>query len=418
MKLLTKINNLAREYPPQFWTLTGASFIDSLGGTILFPFFALYITQRFGIGMTQAGILLAIFSFTGLIGGLAGGALADRLGSKIMIMAGLLLSAGSSLVMGFINELYVFYIVAAVVGLLADIGRPAREAMIADLLPEEKRGDGFGIFRVMHNLAWVIGPSIGGFLASRSYLNLFITDAVMSSITALVILRFIKDTKPSGSSSTEGGRHEGLAETFAGYSKVLKNSLFVSFLLISLLMLLVYQQLYSTFSVFLRDCRGFSEGTFGLMMSMNAVVVVVFQLIVSRIVSRHNPFLMLALGTLFYLIGYTSFGFIYGLYFFFGAVLFITVGEMIMVPVQMSIVAKLAPEDMRGRYMAASGFSWSIASMAGPWAAGLIMDNYDPNLVWKICGIFSLLAVAGFFLLFLRTRKMKDFQKAAEQPVE
>lgn len=280
--------------------------------------------------MTQAGILLAVFSFTGLIGGLAGGAFADRLGRKIMIIAGLLLSAGSSLVMGFINELYVFYIVAAVVGLLADIGRPAREAMIADLLPEEKRGDGFGIFRVMHNLAWVIGPSIGGFLAARSYLNLFITDAVMSSITALVILRFIKDTKPTAASPAEAVKHKGLAETFAGYSKVLKN----------------------------------------------------------------------------------------GLYFFFGAVRLITVGEMIMIPVQMSIVAKLAPENMRGRYMAASGFSWSIATMAGPWAAGLVMDNHDPNLVWKLCGILSTSAVAGFFILFFKTRKNQDFQRSNAQVEE
>ena len=411
MKIIKKMRNTAAEYPGQFWMLTASSFIDSLGGTILFPFFALYITQRFGIGMTQAGVLLAIFSFTGLLGGLAGGALADRLGRKIMIIAGLLLSAGSSLVMGFINDLYVFYLVAAAVGLLSDIGRPAREAMIADLLPEEKRAEGFGVFRVVHNLAWVIGPSIGGFLAARSYLNLFITDAVMSSITALLILRFIKDTKPLSSEDTE---HESLGETFSGYRKVLRNKLFIAFLLISLLMLLVYQQLYSTLSVFLRDYRGFSESSFGLMMSINAAIVVIFQFMVSRVVGRHNPFLMLAAGTVFYLFGYTAFGFIYGFYYFLGAVILITIGEMIMVPVQMSIVAKLAPDNMRGRYMAASGFSWSLASMAGPWAAGMVMDNYDPNLVWKICGVLSLMAVAGFFILFLRSRKMKEFKTNAE----
>ena len=86
-----------------------ASFIDSLGKTILFPFFTLYITRRFGIGMAQAGILLGIFSVSGMFGGLLGGALADKAGRKVMILAGLLLSAGSSLFMGFISDLKFFY---------------------------------------------------------------------------------------------------------------------------------------------------------------------------------------------------------------------------------------------------------------------------------------------------------------------
>ena len=402
---------MLREYPRQFWILVGSSFIDSLGSTILFPFFTLYITKRFGIGMAQAGVLLAIFSLSGMIGSLIGGALADKIGRKIMIILGLLLSAGSSLVMGFINKLQVFYFIAVVVGLLADIGRPARQAMIADILPEEQRAEGFGMFRVVHNLAWVIGPSIGGFLAARSYMYLFVTDAVMSSITVLVVFRFILDTKPESSDEHET---KSFSETLAGYKVVLKNGVFVAFILVSMLMLLVYQQLYSTFSVFLRDYRGIPESGFGMMMSINAAIVVICQFWISRLVGKRNPFLMLAFGTVFYLFGYTAFGFVYGFYFFLGAVVLITIGEMIMIPVQMSIVAKLSPEDMRGRYMAASGFSWSVAAMVGPWAAGMIMDNYDPNLVWKICGIIAFLAVAGFMFLYLKSRKMAEFTEKSE----
>ena len=395
-----------REYPRQFWILVGSSFIDSLGRTILFPFFTLYITKHFGIGMAAAGILLGIFSLSDMFGSLIGGALADKLGRKIMIILGLLLSATSSLVMGFIDSLTVFYFIAVAVGLLSDLGRPASQAMIADILPEDKRAGGFGLSRVVHNLAWVIGPSIGGFLAAKSYLYLFITDAVMSSITALIILRFIMDTTPQ---TPEGQKAQSMAESLSGYKEVLKNGLFTAFILISLLMLLVYQQLYSTFSVFLRDYRGIPESGYGLMMSANACLVVIFQFWVSRITERHNPFLMIAVGTVFYFFGYTAFGFIYGFYYFLGAVVLITIGEMIMIPVQMSIVAKLSPEHMRGRYMAASGFSWSVASMVGPWAAGLIMDNHDPDLVWVICGIISCLAIAGFMILFLKTRKNNSF---------
>ncbi len=403
--MLKNFKETIREYPPKFWLLAGSSFIDGLGRTILFPFFTLYITSKFNVGMTQAGVLLAIFSVTGMVGSVIGGALADKIGRKVMIITGLILSAFSSLSMGLINNLSVFYVTAAFVGLLSNIAFPAQQAMIADLLPEEKRAEGFGVFRVIHNLAWVIGPSIGGFLAARSYMSLFIIDAVLSTITALVILRFIAETKPQ-KTDTE---NTGFLETMAGYLKVMRNTLFIAFLGVSILMMLVYQQLYSTLSVYLRDVHQFSESSYGFLMSLNAFLVVLFQFWVTRKIRNRNPFLMMAAGTIFYLVGYTAFGFVHHYGLFMAAAVAITIGEMIALPVQQALVARISPEDMRGRYMAVSGFSFAIPSMAGPWAAGLIMDNYNPDYVWYICGVISVLAIFGFIILYLYTRNKGIF---------
>ena len=49
---------------------------------MLYPFFALYLTQKFDIGMSTVGILFAIFSVSGMVGSALGGALADRMGRK------------------------------------------------------------------------------------------------------------------------------------------------------------------------------------------------------------------------------------------------------------------------------------------------------------------------------------------------
>ncbi len=70
------------EFPQRFWMVVGVSFIDRVGGTMLFPFFALYITQKFNVGMTEAGIVLGIFSIFGLVGEVIGGALTDRFGRR------------------------------------------------------------------------------------------------------------------------------------------------------------------------------------------------------------------------------------------------------------------------------------------------------------------------------------------------
>jgi MFS family permease len=172
------------EFPRRFWIVVAVSFIDTVGRTLIFPFFALYITERFAVGMTQAGIVLGLFSIFGLIGGMVGGGLTDRFGRRRLIIFGLVFSALSTLSLGFVSEFAALVPLAVVVGLLSEVAGPAHQAMIADILPEEKRQEGFGILRVAANMSWIVGPMIGGFVASRSYLALFITDAVISCTVA------------------------------------------------------------------------------------------------------------------------------------------------------------------------------------------------------------------------------------------
>lgn len=382
--------------------LVGASFIDRLGATLIFPFFSLYITERFGVGMTQAGILFAIFSIAGMVGSMIGGGLTDKFGRRMLVLFGLVISALSSVSMGLVDNLAAFYFLAGFVGLLSDVAGPAYQAMVADMLEEDQRAEGFGILRVSANLAWVFGPMIGGFLASQSYLLLFILDAISSIITAIIVYRMIPETKPEG---TEETRQETIMETMGGYLRVGRDRLFLSFVLISILVGVVYLQLYSTLSVFLRDVHGVQVDAFGPLFSVNALTVVVFQFWVTRRVKRYAPMLMMALGTAFYLVGFTAYGFVSTYPLFVVAMLIITIGEMISVPISQALATRFAPEDMRGRYMAFFGLSWAIPSTFAAWGAGLIMDNYDPRWVWYLSSIIAAIGVAGFIALHLRTQE-------------
>ena len=190
----------------------------------------------------------------------------------------------------------------------------------------------------------------------------------------------------------------------AGYRQVMADRLYMAFLIVSMLMLIVYQQMYNTLSVYLRDVHGVSPQGYGLMLSLDAATVVVFQFWVTRKTRPYAPMLMMMVGTLFYLVGFTMYGFVSAYWLFIVAILLITIGEMVVMPVGQALVARFAPEDMRGRYMAMFGLSWTVPSAVGPWAAGLIMDNYDPNWVWYAAGIISAIAAAGFYLLHVRTR--------------
>ena len=410
--MFTKINRIYQEFPRKFWIVVLVSFIDSLGSHLLFPFFSLYITQKFGIGMTQAGIILGIWSAFGLIGSMVGGALTDRFGRRGLILFGLVFSALSSLSLGLVNSLAVLYPLAIVIGFLSNIDGPAYDAMLADLLPEKQRSEGFGILHVANNLAWVIGPAVGGLVAARSFFMLFVIDSLLSCIIAVVFYKLITETKPPLPAEKS---HATLWQTAGGYRLVLRDLAFMAFLVASLLMLMVYTQMQNSLPVYLRNVHGFSTAAYGFMLTSSAVLVVLFQFWVTRISRGRPPFVMMALGTALYAIGFGMFGFVSAYPLFILAVLIITCGEMLVVPTSQALAASFAPPDMRGRYMAVYGLSAAIPTTLGPGLAGLILDNYNPNLLWYVGGLLCIVSTLGFLALHRRLGAQKRFAARARQ---
>jgi MFS family permease len=394
--MLNRIQDIYHEFPRRFWVIVAVSFIDRIGHTILWPFFSLYITQKFNVGMTQAGIVLGTFSAFGMIGSMIGGGLTDKFGRKSIILGGLIFSALSTLLLGSASEYSMLIPLAVVIGLLSRVSGPAHQAMIADILPDDKRQEGFGIMRVVGNMSWIIGPIIGGFVANRSYFMLFVLDAVISCLVAILIFIKIPETKPESSQEPES-----MLQTFTGYGLVIQDTAYVAFLLVSMLMLIVYQQMYNSLSVFLRDTHGMEPQVFGVLMIASPVVVILFQFSTTRLIKDRPAFLMMALGTFFYLIGFGMFGFVATTWLFAIALVIITIGEMIVMPISSALAANFAPEEMRGRYMAVFGLSWGIPSIIGPSAAGLILDNFNPFLLWYVAAAISAVAIGGFYLLHL-----------------
>ena len=385
-----------REYPHDFWMMIVVNFIDRLGGSLLFPFFALYITKKFNVGMTEVGVLFAIFFISGFIGSFPGGALTDRFGRKGIIIFSLIATSFSTLLMGFVNEFQFFLTVAFISGIFTDVGGPAYEAVFMDMLPEEKRASGFGIRRVAFNLAVVIGPMIGGFVAARSYLALFVIDAVVSGIVALMVFLLIPETKPA---PAEGKIQESTIQTFKGYLRVLKDGKFMAFTFVCLLTWLVYMNMNTTMGVFLRDQHGIPESGYGSLISINAAMVVLLQFPITRRIEKNPPMLMMALGAFFIAIGLLLYGFFSTFWLFSIAMAILTVGEMVTVPIANAVVANFSPEEMRGRYNFIYGNSWGISFAVGPYLAGIVMDHYDPNWLWYACGIIGMAAVLGFLTL-------------------
>jgi len=362
--------------------------------------------------MTTAGIILGLFSIFGLIGSMVGGALTDKFGRRRLILFGLVFSALSTLSLGLVDTLAALYPLSIFVGLLSHLAMPAHQAMIADLLPEEKRSEGFGILRVVANMSWLIGPTIGGFVASRSFFLLFVTDAIISCCVAVLFYLYMPETK-SAPKAREA--RENILSTFAGYFRVLRDGAFMAFILAAILMGMVYLQMYNSLSVYLRDNHGINPQGYGFLMSSSAITVILFQFWVSSVIKKRPPFLMLAFGTLFYVLGFSMFGLVSAYWLFILAVVIITIGEMLIMPTSQTLTANFAPEEMRGRYMAVYGLVWMIPSAIGPGLAGVILDNYNPNLLWYLGGGLCAVSAFSYFVLHLWLGRQERFAPVIEE---
>jgi MFS family permease len=411
--MLTKLKKTYAEFPQLFWIIVSALFIDSIGSTLLTPFFALYFTQKFGVGMTEAGTLLGMSSLFGLLGSIIGGAITDRFGRRQLILFGLITSALSSLSLGLVSNLTTLYFLIVIVGLLSRVAVPAYDAVMADVLPEAKRQEGFGIMRIAFNYAWIFGTALGGLIAARSFLALFVMDAILSVIAAIVLYRFLPETKPVV--QVEMKDSDSFFNTVLGYRMVLRDLAFISFLLAGIVVVLVYQQEYTSLPVYLRDVHNIDTQSYGVMLSLSGLEVVLFQFWISRTIRKYPPFLMMMLGALFLTIGFGMIGFVSGTALFLAAIIIITIGEMVFYPTGQVLAANFAPADMRGRYMAVYSLAWAIPATIGPAAAGLILDNYNPNLLWYIGGVLCAVAAIGFYALHLWLGGQKRFVPA---PVE
>ena len=416
-KQLENWKNIYYEYPRTFWVLIAVSFIDQLGGALLFPFFALYLTMKFDVGMVQVGYLFAFFSVSSFVGSILGGALTDRFGRKQIVIFSLAATAISSVFMGLAASITQFYVIAVLSGIFS-VGGPARQAMMADILPEKQRAQGYGFLRVAANLSVAIGPALGGILLGvTSYLTLFIIDAVVSLIVAGLFAAFIPETKPKAAEASEQG---SVSQSFVGYFLVFRDLLFMAFIFVCVLMGLVYTNMNTTLGVYLRDMFAVSEANYGLILSLNAAMVVIFQFAITRRIENRPPLLVMAAGMLLYAIGFGMYGFVSTMPFFVLAMVILTLGEMLIAPVSQALVAKFSPEEMRGRYMAVFGISWLIPFAVGPYLAGLVMDNLDPRWLWYIAGMIGIVATFGFLALHGKVETPADVEeeKLPEAAVE
>ena len=242
------------------------------------------------------------------------------------------------------------------------------------------------------NLGVVTGPLIGGWIITEySFRIAFWTTALLLLLLAGLAQWLLKETCP-----------EVKKDTPQTAQSVWKNRRFMTILLLYTFSVMGFIEMFILMPIYLKQNFQILENQSSLLFSVNALIVLLFQYSTTRWASRFSTFLMMASGALVYTLALGSVPFLETFVFFVGAMVVLTIGEMVINPTVTSYVSNLAPDHMRARYMGMLEMVYRVAMGTSPLMAGLINDLLVPWLIWVYGSLIALVGAVGFMGMYLR----------------
>lgn len=395
--MLAGVRSFISKFDRQVWGLFGAAIIGVMGSSLVMTFMSIYMYENLGMSMTQVGIADFITTIVGAGAAYAGGAACDAYGRKKLLVAGLSLQILSYLLISIAIDTQVaiplFILALAFNSFNGGLYRAIPDVMVADVVEPGQLVEAYGLLRIGSNLGWVVGPVLGGaFLVFTSYGNLFYITAMTTFAYLIIAIFLLRDTRPRV--KPERFRLEDIVT-------VASDRPFLFFCLLSLFMLIPYQQMYTLFSVYSSSYVGLDKFSIGVLFALSGLMVAFLQYYISTKVSRHRMTTALACSAIVFALGFGMLSLSTAFFMPFVGMAVITFAEMIWAPAGSTLQANLSPENMRGRYFGFNGLTSNIGWAVGPLFGGVLKDSMNNNVpfMWAIVGAMFLICAVGFIIL-------------------
>lgn len=392
MRLLAVFRHYTGELPPAFWVLWAGSLINRLG-TVVLPFLTLYLTTRRGLPPATAALTAGLYGAGGIAATLLGGALADRVGRRATILASLGLGAGVLLLVPAAEPLPLLAAAVLGVGLTGELFRPAVAAAVADLVPDVHRPRAYSLLYWATNLGISIAVVLGGMLAERSYVALFVVDALTMLAFAAIVAWRLPETRPA---DAEAGTLAALRPR--RLRAALADPTLVAFSLLSLPVAALFWQAWTLLPLSMAQA-GLSTTSFGLAMSLNGAVIVLVSLPMAAAAARRPRLPMLAAGILVIGVGMSLHGPAASTGAYAAAIVLWTLGEIVFFALAPSLVADLAPARLRGTYQGVFHAAWGAGAFLGPALGGAAFGRWGDGATWALGLLAAATAALGMLAL-------------------
>lgn len=392
-----------QSYPNEVKIFLAASLINSAGGSLMWPLTTMYVFDELGRSMADAGLVVMIQAFGGIIGQLLGGALYHRVGVKRLIVGSLGLCSLGLFALPFISSFWVLYmIMMGFIGLCNAVSMPAIQAFVGFRFAD-RRGELFNVIYVANNIGVALGTALSGFLADVSYHLTFILNGATSAVFALFFLNYLNRLDKQ-----EGPVHlakKTKAGTGESVPALLGDTRLYLYLGLGSLFLWFGNSIWNTGVSPHIISEGLPKRAYGFLWTLNGILIFVAQPVttwIKRWFAKESSSQMTASG-LFYLAAYVvilmlpSYS---GLLF---AMVLATLGEMLISPAVPAFISdhahKAAPF-----YIGVTGGMTALGRMIGPYFMGILYDGGGlAPVAWLSIGI-AVVAVLCFVVHAMRNK--------------
>jgi len=382
--------------PRDVWLLCGVLLINRAGGMVL-PFLALFLTQARGLSAFEAGRLMSLYGVGSVIGSFFGGWLSDRIGTLRTQQLTLLIGGAGYLAFMWLERPWVIAVAMLLISIVYEGFRPAAMAAMAERAPAGLQARAFALLRLAANLGVSVGPAVGGLLAVYSYDWLFIGDAVTCWLAAGVLAVALGAESPHHIEQRRLGRAQAASP--------LRDGPFLLLLLLVVALAAAIFQVFSTLPLYLRQFYGYRENVIGLLLGFNALLIVLFEMVLIHLTERWNRLLMTGCGAFLVCAGLALLPFGSSVAFVALTVAVWTVGEMLSLPMTNTLVAERAGQGNRGRYMGLYTMAFSIAFVIAPLAGTWVLERHGPRTLWFGTGVLGFVLLAGALALIPAFRR-------------
>ena len=394
------VRKIARAYRDAYsglstevWVLSTALLINRCGSMVM-VFLTLYLTQRLGFTILEAGSVFTVYGLGSMAGVYLGGRLVQPLGAVRVQILGLILSVPVYFLIPTLSSWTSVATGMFLLSIFVSSVRPANGVAIAQFTDPSLQTRAYGLQRMAGNLGFSIGPAIGGVLAEIDFVWLFIVDGISTGFGGLFLMWFFGFGKNVPADEAAKIQKQAAQKDRSSGSPLLDGH-FLCFLFLILLVSIVFFQFHATYPKYLEDEYVLTKPQIGLMFSVNTAVIVVFEMLLLNYVSRFSLLRTIGWGCFFVCLGFGMLPAGHAAWFAVLSMVVITTGEMLMFPLASGFVAARSTGRNQGMYMSWYVMTFSLAAVIAP-LVGTAVYELGHSLFWHFSlgiGVFALIGL-------------------------
>lgn len=323
-----------------------------------------------------------------IIGAFGGGYLSDRLGSRAILIASLLLLVPVFSVFAFAAAGVVPFVLFAL-GILQSAFRAAYNGVLLKLCSFDERTRSYSAYITAVNIGGAVAGALGGVLAAYDFRLILVVSALPPLVAALCVWKALAGISldPARAAPQVSA---GAGDRFA----ILRDHRFLALCLVELCCAFIMAQLFSTYPIYLKDEYGFSPEAFGYLLMASSLLVAALSLPLTTLSGRYRDDLVAVLAILLFGGGFAALPLSDAIWFAVTMMIVWTLGEILLWPTLMKLAMSAADKQSGGTYLGAYHSIFSISQIASPLLGSSIYAAFGADLLWLICGGIAALAVA------------------------